>query len=144
MSRRVLIIDDDAAIREVLQVVLEEESYEVIPAENGTAALERLERVIPDLIVVDLVMPSMNGYTFLNLLQQRGDHLSTLPTIVFTASTTAPQEVEQIEAAGYIYLAKPFEIDELLAKIKELLNLPVTDPRYQQRHLPLTAPRKSA
>jgi two-component system response regulator MtrA len=144
MSRRVLIIDDDAAIREVLQVVLEEEGYEVLTAASGTVALEKLERVVCDLIVVDLVMPYMNGYTFLNILQQRGDRLSTLPTIVFTASRTTPQEVEQIEAAGYIYLAKPFEIDELLTQIKELLSIPVTDSRYQQRHLPLTVPRKSA
>ena len=119
MSSLVLIIDDDEAIREMVQVMLEDASYKVIVAQDGVEALQKLEATRPDLIVTDLVMPSMNGYTFLNLLRQK--QLSPIPIIVFTASTTSIQEVEQIEVAGYTYLAKPFEMDELLTKINQLL-----------------------
>ena len=114
----VLVIDDDRGIQEVLQVALEAEDYEVIVAEDGLMALEKLATVHPDLILLDLMMPRMDGYTFAKALQQSGLR-SSIPLIVLTADAQAKEKAAQVGADDYV--EKPFDLINLLEKMAQFV-----------------------
>jgi two-component system, chemotaxis family, chemotaxis protein CheY len=109
-TRRVLVVDDDPDIGEFVSLALSDEGYEVVTAPHGRAALTRVEERPPDLIVLDMRMPVMDGWEFARAYRERpGPHA---PIIVFTAARDAAERAAAIEANGY--LAKPFSLDELL------------------------------
>lgn len=110
---RVLVVDDDAAIRDLVEIVLAGGGYEVRTAEDGAAALELVREVRPDLILLDMRMPVMDGWTFARRYRQQPD--SSAPIIVLTAARDAAARSEEIVADGY--LAKPFNVTELLALV---------------------------
>src|SRR2546427_9804725 len=114
MGRRLLVVDDDEDIQVLLKSVLESEDYEVITAGDGLVALNELEKSTPDLILLDLMMPRMDGYAFAKELRQRGRQ-SSIPIIVLSADVNAKHKVEQMGADSYI--TKPFDIGNLLGKI---------------------------
>ena len=115
MSKVVLVVDDDAGLQETLQAALEFENYEVVIAEDGLVALEKLSTVTPNLILLDIMMPRMDGYTFAQELQRRGLR-SSIPVIVLTADGRAQQKAALVGADGY--LEKPFDIDEFLDQVE--------------------------
>jgi DNA-binding response OmpR family regulator len=118
---RILVVEDDEAIREILRLSLIDESYEVSAVPNGDLALSRLREWPPDLIVLDMMMPIMDGATF----RRRQRELGLAPEaqlIVLSASRTAEPEAAQLGAAASI--AKPFELDELLAVVAATLARP--------------------
>jgi len=114
-ARSILLVEDDAGIRESVADCLESEGYRVAPASNGMEGLDWLRREgRPDLIVLDLVMPVMNGAEFLNAL--RGDSaLRDIPVVLMTAAMPSSSQPLP-RATGY--LSKPFELSELLDAIE--------------------------
>lgn len=119
--RRVLVVDDDATIREALAIVLAEEGYEVRAAEDGRAALEVLRDWRPDVILLDLMMPVMDGWTF-RQEQRRLENAADVPVIVLSGARDARASAEQVGAVAAI--AKPFDLDVLLARVAWAVSLP--------------------
>lgn len=135
----VLVVDDGEENRELVRVVLEASGLTVIEADNGAEALERVAREAPDLVLMDVQMPVMDGYTATRLLRERG---CTLPVLALTANAMKGYERE-IEAAGFTgHLTKPVDIDALLAALAlRLTGRPVTDDDLPLVPLPAaTAP----
>jgi len=115
IRRQVLVVDDDPGIQETLRDLLEEEGYEVVVAGNGRQALDRLDQGLhPDIILLDLMMPVMNGWQFREHLRQRGEALRP-PIVVISADHTLAAQAAQLQAEGY--LAKPFDLMALLAEV---------------------------
>ena len=112
---RILVVDDDPSIRDVVASLLELEGHEVSTASNGLEALRDVERQPPDLIVLDMRMPVMDGWTFVRELHRRGLHV---PILVLTATQDAHLWAEQVGAEDF--LEKPFEISSLLASVERL------------------------
>jgi len=103
----------------VSQTLLGIEGYDVILASNGQEALAKLEEVTPGLILLDLMMPRMNGYEFLQELERRGlrSAFPVLIILIVTADATAKQKAEQLGAESYV--AKPFDVTKFLDKVHE-------------------------
>jgi CheY-like chemotaxis protein len=118
MKKRVLVIDDAPNILDLVQAVLQQEGYEVITAIDGRSALEQIKITEPDLILLDLFMPVMNGYKFIEQFQQRDQQSGSIPIILLTAHKLTQDEIERLGVVGY--LQKPFRQRELLKKISGL------------------------
>jgi CheY-like chemotaxis protein len=112
---RILVVDDDLAIVATLQVILEIEGYVVETASNGAEALELIAAQPPALIMLDMRMPVMDGWTFARELRSRG---LEIPILVMTAARDVRRWAEEISADAY--LSKPFELEDLLSAIKGL------------------------
>jgi two-component system response regulator MprA len=115
---RVLVVDDEPAVRESLTSSLDFEGYEVVTADDGVPALERVEADRPDLVVLDVLMPGMDGLTTCRRLRAQG---STVPVLMLTARDMVGDRVTGLDAGADDYLVKPFELDELLARMRALL-----------------------
>ena len=118
MTTRVLLADDDRAIRESLERALELEGYEVTAVADGVQALGVARRLNHDLVVLDVMMPSVDGLGVCRVL--RADGVRT-PILMLTARVELTDRVAGLDAGADDYLAKPFELDELLARIRALL-----------------------
>ncbi|MGI5226879.1 response regulator transcription factor [Actinoallomurus iriomotensis] len=121
-----LVVDDEPAVRESLASSLAFEDYEVVTAADGVAALDELDRTQPDLAVLDILMPRMDGLTACRRLRARGE---TLPVLMLTARDTVGDRVTGLDAGADDYLVKPFELDELLARVRALLRRSVVTTR---------------
>ena len=111
VQKRVLVVDDDASIRDLLSTALEDDGYEVMPAANGQDALSVCERWRPDVIVLDLMMPVMDGWTFAKRLRERHE----IPIVVLSAATDLERHARTVGAAEVV--GKPFDLDQLLPKV---------------------------
>ena len=118
MLPSLLVVDDDASIRRMLDRTLTAAGYEVALAADGGQALVAVERAAPDLIVLDVAMPGVDGLAVLRRLRGRG--LAT-PVLLLTARDSLPDRVDGLDAGADDYLVKPFETDELLARVRALL-----------------------
>ena len=118
MSGRVLVVDDDRAIRESLARALELDGYEVTLASDGAAALATIRDARPEVAVVDVMMPNIDGLTVCRVLRAERDRL---PILMLTARTETSDRVAGLDAGADDYLPKPFELDELLARLRALL-----------------------
>ncbi|MET9364067.1 response regulator transcription factor [Streptomyces sp. NPDC006632] len=116
--QRILIVDDEPAVREALQRSLAFEGYGTEVAVDGLDALTRAEAYQPELIVLDIQMPRMDGLTAARRLRAGG---STTPILMLTARDTVGDRVTGLDAGADDYLVKPFELDELFARIRALL-----------------------
>ena len=118
MPKSVLVVDDEPIVVEIAKRKLEELGYEVTTAGNGEEALERLKDKVPDLIVLDIQMPKMNGYTFMVEMRKQ-PNMNNVPIIVLTAYN----EMEPIFKRHGIkaYLLKPLKLQDLLAKVAEVI-----------------------
>jgi DNA-binding response OmpR family regulator len=111
----VMVVEDDFAIRETLRELLEDEGFRVSWASNGREALAQLKERAPRLILLDLMMPVMDGWEF-RTAQQRDPDIARIPVVVISADHGLEQKVSGLSVAGW--LAKPFELDALLAAVK--------------------------
>ena len=118
MSGRVLVVDDDRAIRESLARALELDGYEVALAPDGAAALATIRDDRPDVAIVDVMMPNIDGLTVCRVLRAERDRL---PILMLTARTETSDRVAGLDAGADDYLPKPFDLDELLARLRALL-----------------------
>jgi CheY-like chemotaxis protein len=116
-SRQVLVVDDDDGVRDMLATVLEIAGYKVAVASDGLDALTQLEEHRPALILLDLMMPRMDGFTFADELRRRGLR-PAVPIIVISASGVAQQGARTIAADDCV--VKPFNLDDLLQKVDRL------------------------
>jgi len=114
---RVLIVDDDRMIRMLVKLLLEKEGYEVIEGENGLHAVELGRREKPDLMVLDLMMPEMDGFEAIDRLR-RDLAMATMPLIVLTAEAGPDTERRVLEMGADDYLIKPFEPGVLLSRVR--------------------------
>ena len=115
-SPLVLVVDDDPDILDAICDILEGEGYRVARARHGVEALEQVEQEPPAIILLDLMMPVMDGLSFAQTLRQRWDAPS-IPIVVISADGN-PQKVAAVGAQGY--LAKPFDIDALLSQVSHM------------------------
>ncbi|MFH8581956.1 response regulator transcription factor [Streptomyces zaomyceticus] len=117
-AERILIVDDEPAVREALRRSLAFEGYGTQDAVDGLDALARMESYAPDLVVLDVQMPRMDGLTAARRIRASG---STVPILMLTARDTVGDRVTGLDAGADDYLVKPFELDELFARIRALL-----------------------
>lgn len=115
---RILIVDDEPAVREALRRSLAFEGYTTELAVDGLDAVEKVAAQRPDLIVLDVLMPRMDGLTAARRMRASG---VTVPILMLTARDTVGDRVTGLDAGADDYLVKPFELDELLARIRALL-----------------------
>ncbi len=111
----VLVVDDQEVIRDTLQVALDDEGFTVECASNGREALELMERWKPDVILLDLMMPIMDGWQFCAEQKRTGDET---PIVLLSADGGLPEHAEELCAAAFI--AKPFDIDRVFSTIERV------------------------
>jgi Response regulators consisting of a CheY-like receiver domain and a winged-helix DNA-binding domain len=116
---KILLVEDDPAILEGLTAILNEENYETITADNGEKGLALALKELPDLIVLDIMLPKMNGLEVLQTLRNREN--SNVPIIMLTSKKEEIDRVMGLEFGADDYVTKPFSTRELLARIKAVL-----------------------
>src|SRR5260370_28788404 len=119
----ILVVEDDAAIRGLVTEVLRDDGYEVAEAANGVEALESVGEHRPDLIVLDLMMPIMNGWQFVEEFHRQSVD-AEVPIVVTSASHDLPKTAERLKSLGVrTCLAKPFDVNGLLALVERFVPL---------------------
>jgi len=119
-ERIVLVVDDDPDILQTLALCLSSEGYQVLMASNGQEALELLRREKPSVILLDLMMPVMDGWQFVTEMDQRGWRKA--PLLILSADRAVQGHANRLRADAF--LAKPFDLDELLGKVSQLTGGP--------------------
>jgi two-component system response regulator MprA len=114
----VLLVDDDAPIRRMLERTLSAEGYAITAVADGGAALAQVERSLPDVIVLDVAMPGLDGLAVTRRLRSKG---LAVPILLLTARDALHERVEGLDAGADDYLVKPFEVEELTARIRALM-----------------------
>jgi two-component system response regulator MprA len=123
---RVLVVDDEPAVREAVSRALALDGYEVAAADDGHAALEAVRRSQPELIVLDVLMAGLDGIALCRRLRRDGDRT---PVLMLTARDAVSDRVAGLDAGADDYLVKPFALEELLARVRALLRRTVNgDP----------------
>jgi DNA-binding response OmpR family regulator len=117
-GRRVLVVEDDASISWGLRINLEGEGYEVLSADDGEQGLAMTREQHPDLVILDVMLPKMNGLQVLQTIRREG---LLMPIIVLSARTAEVDKVAGLELGAEDYVAKPFSLAELLARVKAAL-----------------------
>ena len=115
-SRKILVADDDPEIREVLRLLLTGEGYQVVAAENGKAALEKLDSTV-DLVILDVMMPGTTGYAACAEIRKQ----SAVPVLFLTAKSQDSDKSMGFSVGGDDYLVKPFSYSELVSRVKAML-----------------------
>jgi len=119
-EKRILVVDDEAELVKAVQIRLEHEGHEVLTAHDGQEGLEKARKEKPDLIILDLMLPKMDGYKVCGLLKA-DTRYSKIPIIMFTARAQESDVKMGKEVGANAYITKPFEHQVLLDKIAELL-----------------------
>ena len=116
-TKTILVVDDEARLVSLVETYLTQSGFRVVTASNGRQALSAAERQEPDLIILDIMMPEMDGYEFMRIY--RADH--DTPIILLTARVDSDEKVAGLEAGADDYLTKPFRPRELMARVKTVL-----------------------
>ena len=119
-KKRILLVDDEQGLVEMIKMRLEASDYEVIAAYDGAEALELARREKPDLIILDLMLPKMDGYKVCGLLKKDSRYAS-IPIVMFTAKAQEEDLKLGREVGADAYITKPFKPQALISKIGELL-----------------------
>src|SRR4051795_12377572 len=115
---RILVVDDEPSVRDALERVLRLDGFEVAVAEDGMQAVRQMAVTSTDVVVLDVLMPRLDGLEVCRRLRDTGDRT---PVLMLTARDTIGDRVAGLEAGADDYLAKPFALDELLARLRALL-----------------------
>jgi len=120
-QKKILVVDDEADLVETLRFPLEMEGFQVLISYNGEDALSQARKENPDLILLDLMLPKLDGYKVCRLLKfdERYKHI---PILMLTAKTQEKDKLLGKETGANEYITKPFDIDELMKKVKAYLN----------------------
>lgn len=120
-NQQLLLVDDEPGLREAVQAYLEDSGFVVHVASNATDGWDFLQRISPDLVITDIMMPQVDGYQFLK--QLRGDpRFQSLPVVFLTARGMTSDRIQGYQAGCDAYLSKPFDPDELVAIVENLLS----------------------
>ena len=117
MNGRILIVEDDSSVREMLAEYLRTHGYEVAQADHGTAMREAVEKTLPDVVLLDVNLPGEDGFTLARFLRERYD----VGIIMVTAATDVADRVAGLEVGADDYVAKPFDLRELRARVKSVI-----------------------
>ncbi len=117
MTQTILVVDDEARLRDMLRVYLQPEGYRVVEAANGREALYVARYEKPDLIILDLMMPEMGGIEFMRLFSRE----SSTPVIMLTARVEDQDKIIGLELGADDYVTKPFNVRELIARVRAIL-----------------------
>ena len=126
--RRILVVDDEPMVREVLVGYLKRDGYAVDEAQNGQEALDLAAAAKPDLIVLDVMLPEVDGFSVLRRLRQT----SSVPVILLTARADEPDRIVGLELGADDYVVKPFSPREVVARVRSVLRRTLT-PRLAER-----------
>jgi len=120
-QKKILVVDDEADLVETIRFPLEMEGFNVLVSYNGEDALSQARKEKPDLILLDLMLPKLDGYKVCRLLKfdERYKHI---PILMLTAKTQEKDKILGKETGADEYITKPFDIDELMKKVKTYLN----------------------
>jgi len=127
-QRKILIVDDEPGLRDLVRINLEHEGFAVVQAENGVQGLDAVREEHPDLVIMDVMMPEMDGWEACQKLRE----FSQVPVLMLTARVQSQDIVTGLNSGADDYLLKPFNMDELMARVRALLrrvpspNRPVT------------------
>ncbi len=113
----ILLVEDDATLAETLRYNFEREGYAVVHAGDGVTALDRARRDRPDLVVLDVMLPRLDGFSLCRILRQEGD----TPILMLTARRDEIDRIAGLELGADDYVAKPFSLGELLARVRAIL-----------------------
>ncbi len=115
--RLVLVVDDEARMRRFIRMNMELEGYQIIEADNGVTALEQIRQYTPDLVVMDVMMPEMDGFETLKLLRE----ISTVPVILLTVKSDEEDKIQGLGLGADDYVTKPFSPRELSSRVSAVL-----------------------
>ncbi len=121
MSKKIFIADDESGFVSTLTSRLEFEGFEITTAPDGKKALELIPVEMPDLILLDIMMPAVNGYQVCRELKENPE-TSSIPILMLTAKSQESDKFWGKEAGADAYVTKPFDMDELIAEMRALLN----------------------
>ncbi len=114
-QRRILVVDDEQTVRDFLQRVLETAGYTVITASNGLEALEKMSQFDIRLVLLDIMMPGLDGFEVLDHMRQYEENI---PVIMLTGIQEVPAKIDSLALGADDYITKPFSVEELLARIQ--------------------------
>ncbi|MCS7253240.1 MAG: response regulator [Armatimonadota bacterium] len=124
MAKKIIIADDEPVVRQVLKQVLQSEGYDVIEAENGEEAVKLVKSEKPDLLILDVRMPVMDGMQACRVIRQLDEPMRNVPIIILTAVDTTLGRRVSAELGVDMYLTKPISPKELRSKVRELVGPP--------------------
>jgi len=134
MTMKLLIAEDDPASRELLREILEAQGYQVVEAEDGQTALRRIEEENPDLVLLDIQMPKLDGLAVVRRLRQH-PRLNSLPVVAVTSYAMRGDREKALAAGFDTYLTKPIDVAAMRKTIEQLLS-PAKNPTSQPRGMP--------
>ena len=121
LETTILIVDDEEMTRRLLRLMLERDGYRIVEAEDGIQALARIEETVPDVIILDVMMPNMDGFATCEVLRERPD-TADLPIIMLSARTQLEAVRAGLQAGANRYMTKPVSKPELIQTIDELIS----------------------
>lgn len=130
-AAHLLIVDDEVNLRSMLAAALQHHGFEVSQAENGRSALDMVARERPDMILLDVMMPDVDGFEVCRRLRTEGDRM---PVLFLTARDSTDDKVRGLTLGGDDYLEKPFSIDELVARVQAVLRRTGADRAAAKAH----------
>ena len=142
-NAKVLIVEDDATIARVVELELTHEGHEVFKIADGNAAVDEVERVNPDLVLLDLMLPGTDGLQIARTMRERG---FLMPILMLTARSETQDVVQGFDAGADDYLRKPFEVPELISRVRALLKRADHDrptPQYKAGNVELDPASRS-
>jgi len=116
-KKKILVVDDERGLVKIIRLNLEQDGFEVVEANNGTQAMEKLRTTLPDLILLDVMMPDIDGFTVLKMVREIGN----IPVIMLTAKGQEDDKVKGLELGADDYVTKPFSPRELTSRIRAVL-----------------------
>lgn len=116
-KNRILVVDDERGLVRIIRLNLEQDGFEVFEANNGAQAMDRLRAVIPDLVLLDVMMPDLDGFTVLRMIREVGN----TPVIMLTAKGEEGDKIKGLELGADDYVTKPFSPKELTSRIRAVL-----------------------
>ncbi len=132
MANRILVVDDDQVTLTLVTIVLQKEGFQVFPFDTPKGALSRVDEIKPELVIVDVTMPEMDGYELTRRLR-RNPHTAHVPIMILTSHDTVQDKIKGFEAGAEEYITKPFEPAELLVRARNLLRrIPSPQPEAQK------------
>lgn len=138
MSGRILIVDDEPINLKLLEALLVPRGFEVVKAANGREALDRIREEKIDIVLLDVMMPEMNGYDVCRKIKE-DDHYRHIPVVMITALHSKDDRIKSIEAGAEDFISKPFDQEEVLARIKMLHKVKNLNDRLNQAYANINA-----
>ncbi len=117
----ILVVEDDADLRKILRLQLSSQGYEVLEAENGQLGFEAMQSGRPSCVILDLMMPVMDGFGFLKRARSM-NQLQNIPILILTASEDERNRIRGFQYQADAYMGKPYDLDKLTTEVKKLVN----------------------